>query len=520
MVEGRQPCPSTCFRLSVKSACRQLVEPIWFVASMNAPVPRNSWAIPAFAAGVGLSALENQYIVPDLDPGLKRVNWGIGGLTGLMMASRDPKMRALGMSGFPLKQLGLFGINSVDKLRQQQQSLVDANLGVANVNRQTAELNRSDAASRGRNALLFLIPALLAGGGLGYLGWSQYQKSKNKSKIPRYGTLSEKGKRTSGDKIRIDVPAHAIPPEFYSSLTNAEDSPRAYTRLMRLTDDESKEANEGKVQFDKEAGTDGHEGFSVPRFLADAAYQLTGIPGAIRTAQDIGQGAQRYAADDFSGASRYGAGALGNALLTLMTLRGVGFPLAGRALGQRFLQRQMGTLPGFSRGNFSGLAKMLHRWSFGPVKTPPSYTYDPNRFAWSGATTKIPFFKSLLTKKPTTGPSVPAHLFETGRYGANRLWNTAYRMKQFGGRNPFLSMTAIGLPTSMIGTELDERRQEQASEDAKAMRANWPANKGPMGIPVSSAFADLMKIMTGTDMRGSVREQLKGAPFDPWASSR
>jgi hypothetical protein len=494
---------------------------------MNTAAPQSFRAsLPLLAAGVGLGALENQYVAPDLDPGLKKVNLGIGGLTGYMLASPDPRTRALAMSSLPFKQLGLFGISSADKLRRQQQALVDANLGVANINRQTAELNRSDAASRGRNALLFLIPALLAGGGLGYLGWSQYQKKKQK--IPRYGTVSEKGKRPSGEKIRIDVPARAIPPEFFSSLTQADSSPRAYTRLMQLSDQEAKEANEGKAQFDKEAGTEDHS-FSMPRFLADMGYQLTGIPGAIRTFQDVGQGINRYSSDDFSGAARYGAGALGNALLTLMTLRSVGFPLLGKALGPRYLQRQMGLLPGFSRGNFPNVAKTLHRWAYGPISLPGRpppvpdsvrYAYDPNRFAWSGATTRIPFFKTFLTENPTTRPTIPAHLFEAGRYGANRLWNTAYRMKQFGGRNPFLSMAVLGTPMAMIGTELDERKQEQAAEVAKALRADWGANKGPMGIPISSTFSDLMRVFSGQDMRGSIRNQLQGPPFDPWSASR
>ena len=491
------------------------------------------------AAGVGLASLENRYVVPDLDPGLKNVNLGIGGLTGLMLASPDPKWQLAAIGTLPFKQLGLFGISSMDKLRKQQQSLVDANLQVADINRQTAELNRSDAAGKGRAMLMFLLPALAAGGALGYMGWSQYKKNRDKDKIPRYGTVAEKGTRRGGEKIRIDVPARAIPPEFFRSLTNVDDSPRAYTRLMRL-DDQPELPKEAKEFVEKMAST---ESFSVPRFLGDIAWETTGIPGIQRTFKDVGLGADRFLDDKFEDAGRYGLGAAGNALLTLMTLRGATFPALGKLMGQRYLLSQMGRgdllrqmgstvppRPGFLGRQFKtmpSIAEKLHHYAYGPVPAPGGppivpphirHAYDPTRYAWTGATTRSPLFQRFLTSPPAGRftPSIPRHLMNVGRYGANRLWNAGYWTKQLAKRSPLMSLFALGTIPAMLGSELDERRNLETAENLNRFKANWAANKGPMGIPVSSIFGGLMEALGGQSPRTSLRDQIRGGNFDLW----
>ena len=129
------------------------------------------------------------------------------------------------------------------------------------------------------------------------------------------------------------------------------------------------------------------------------------------------------------------------------------------------------------------------------------------------------FMGRFMSPSPVT-PTVPGHIMNVGRYGANRLWDAAYRLKQFGGRHPFMSLFALGTAPALMGTELDERRGAELAEEMKNLNPDWAANKGPMGIPVSSALGGLMSALSGKDMRSAPRDQLRGPPFDPWAAMR
>lgn len=481
--------------------------------------------LPTSAAGVGLAALENKYIVPDLDPGLKKVNLGIGGITGYLWSSPDPKVRMAALASLPFKEMGLFGISAADKLRKQQQSLVDANLAVASINKATAETQHSNVGSQGRRALMYLLPAILAGGGIGYLAYDRWKK--NKAKIPRWQTTGERGVRRTSQKVRIDVPTSALPQEFFTSLARSDESPKAYTRLMEMAQEEPKEAKE---LLRKWAAAE-EQRFSLPRFLGETAADLTGIPGTLRAVKDLGRGASEYVADEkyrqpgrqFQEAGRYGLGALGNLMLTLASAR-VGAGLAGKMM-PNLLKAQMGLVPGIKPGMFRTLAKPFWKWGPGYEATIAArnlkHAYDPMRFAWSGGTSRNPLYRSLLSErpiKPGTVPSVTGQLYDTARYGANRLFNLGYRGEQMFHRYPVMGPTLLGLPLAGLGSQRDERLLNEARKQYQSV-PDWERNRGPGNIPVSSAFAGLMSAM-GQDRSKGIKAQLQGSPWDPFAYAR
>lgn len=519
------------------------------VAESVMKMPSFGQALPYALGGLGIAALENRFIAPEIPPELKKVNLGIGGITGYLLTSPDPKIRFAALASVPTKQLGLFGIGAVDKLRRQQQSLVDANLGVAQVNRSTAEMNRDNAAATGRRALMFLIPALAAGGAIGYMGYERWKK--RKSQIPRYQTMGQKGISRGGQKIKIDVPASALPPEFFNSLINVDDSPRSRTRFMELSPGADvqpldKAASEGAVKL----ASTMDEGFSLPGFALDVGKELTGIPGAYRTAKDIGMGSSAYTQDHFGEAARYGAGALGNAAMTMLALKTGLLPIAGKVMGKRYMANkptlqkhvrpfafaesiQSRNSPGFGGGpatTISAAQRIANRKAMGLSTASPMRRLlnikgrvDPQRFAWAGSTSQNPLFKQLFTFRPpgAGGPStIAGHIYNTARFGGNKLWNAAYRGRKFMTRHPILSLMALGLPLASLGTDRDKNRMEAAQRSLSGWVPDWKKQQGPLGIPVSAQLSGLMSAFGGGSNRTAVRDQMQGANWDPWASMR
>lgn len=490
------------------------------VAETAMKMPSLMQALPYALGGVGLAALENKFIAGEAPPELQKVNLGIGGITGYLLTSPDPKVRFAALASVPTKQLGLFGIGAADKLRRQQQSLVDANLGIANINRGTAEQQQANAARAGRVALAFLLPALAAGGALGYMGYERWKK--RKQTIPRYKTVGEKGRSRAGQKIRIDVPATALPPEFFSSLTDADDSPRAHTRLLQLANGAPEMGKAATECLVKLAMVD-EERPSIPKMLGSLAYEFTGIPGATRTMKDIGLGGSAYMGDQFGEASRYGGSALANAILTLLTLRTATLPIAGRLLGRRFLQHQMTGIPGVSNARFMpNLARTIHNWSYGPgfATGVAKGTVNPQKYAWMGSTSRNPIFQQLFTHRPGAVTSIPGNLYNVARLGGNKMWNLGYRAKQLAVRHPIMAALAVGLPLAGIGSQRDEEREKEMRSSLAGLIPNWQKNQGPFGMPVSSAFSGLMTTLGGSDPRKGVANQLSGPSWDPWAAGR
>lgn len=408
---------------------------------------------PYLAGGVGLAALENRLVGEELPDPLKSVNLGIGAVTGALV--KNPKTRAAALLGLPIKQMGLFGIGSLDKYRRQQQSLVDKNLEAATLNSAAAKLNQEGASAKNKLMLAYLLPALLAGGGLGYLGASEFAKNrKRKSRIPRNVTVGEKGKRTRGPKIRIDIPPGALPPDFFEALHNVDDNAAAHVRMLQsLTPDQRAALS----TMPKAAAA---EGLSVPGLAWDIAKEMTGVPALSRSFKDLkGFGS--------TGEGRYAAGSLGNLAIAIMAARTGGLPLLGRLIGKRAILRQMGRLPASvmkakpgtplpAKGSFKNLAKMLYRDTWGTkwqnrirdikLKT------DPNKFKFTGAT---PFqrFKAA----PAEGNSrVREAIKATPGYLANRAARGGYKGLMMARRSPNASLFLGGMYPATLGTERDK----------------------------------------------------------------
>jgi hypothetical protein len=474
-------------------------------------------ALPLSAAGVGLAALENRFIAPEMPEELKKVNYGIGGITGYMLASPDPKLRSMAMLGIPAKQMALFGIGAMDKLRRQQQSLVDANLAVAQVNKSTADVQRSQAEEAGRTALMFLLPALAAGGALGYMGYDKWKKKK--SEIPRWQTTGGKGHSRSGQKIRIDVPATALPPEFFRSLTDVDDNARAFSRVMELSGGDPESTP--KV-------ASAEEKFSIPGLVGSLAYETTGIPSAQRTMKDLGSGAAAWNTDNIGEIGRYGSAAAANAALTLLAVRTGLLPIAGRLMGKRLVQHQAHGLPGVTNKRvIPNIAKAIDRWSYwgpGYSQRVARGVYDPSRYAWKAPTVNgfgSGLFKRFMAAPAGGATTVGGSLGNMARFAGNRAVNAGYWTKQLAKRHPIISTLALALPFAGRGTQRDEERQNEAkSWLANNWSPKWDQKKGPGGMPVSGVLSNVMGMFGAPDPRSKMRNEMQGGSFDPWFSAR
>lgn len=506
--------------------------------------------IPWALGGLGLASLENSQIAPDLDPGLKTLNLALGAGTGLLAA--DPSHRMHALSTLPFKQLGLFGIASIDKLRKQQQSLVDANLGIAKIQHGTANIERDSAAGANRKALMFLIPALLGGAGLGYYAWNHRKKPQQPS---RFSTLGEKGKRRSSQRIRIDVPPSAFPDDFLASLVNVDDNPQAYSRYM-----------------DKAAST-------WPGMLADWAKETTGIPAIGRVGQDASQAFAHLDSGDPNEADRYLAGTLGNTALAASTLNTTTLPLLGWMLKRPRLEAWKNT-KGLLNPNqftrFPTIGKLLYNRAYGNSMLPAQaarrqarglsmtgavdrarnikYRYNPDRFAWKppGALNSNPFgpqpkspyisqtgnaiknaplnmgrssilgpmFDKFLTAPKTVPRSWMGHVANTGRYGLNRGVNALYRGAMMARRNPNMSLFALGLPLSMMGVDKDKEQAAAAESKLKGLLPSWSQNRAPGGIPVSAGLSSFLGMFGGDSAKAPGLAGQVNLGVDPFSGGR
>lgn len=194
--------------------------------------------------GAALAAGENEWLLNDfLSPELKKINLGIGAGTGLAAALGGRKALVGGLLSLPLKQLGLLGIGSLERSREQERELMGlqleralTDLNAARSNERAADNSVKDRALR--NTLLTtgaLSAAGLAGAG-GYYAYNQRKKPRkprgsNKTLVGESGQPSR-----SRDKfrIRIDVPARSAPEELLKSLVDLDEAEKAHTQLKHM----------------------------------------------------------------------------------------------------------------------------------------------------------------------------------------------------------------------------------------------------------------------------------------------
>jgi len=473
--------------------------------------------IPWLAGGVGLAALENKLIAEEIPDPLKTVNLGVGAVTGFLGA--NPTTRTAALNSLPFKQLGLFGVGAMDKFRRQQQSLVDTNLTTANINKDTARLHQDDAGNRKAMALAFLLPALVGSGALAYYAYNKGQRSSPGS---RFQTVDSKGAPKGRRRVKIEVPASALPDEFFSSLINVDDNSKAFTRVQ--------EKSEAPVR--KRASADR----SIPGMVWDTAQEFTGLPSVTRSLREAGQATAQGVAGNYDEAGRYGLASAGN--LAIGALGAQTMPwLLGKMLTQKRLadwrNSRKFSPSGFLDPKLPHIGNWIWRHSFGNQLSPQQakarkamsatsmaaggkavdmrgaldrardikFRYDPRRFAWSNPAAAKPYslgsvFNRLLTESPggaSTG--ILGRAADIGRYGANRAVNAAYWTHQLARRNPMASLFALGLPLSGLGSIKDD-------DNLNAARAAGAANSfftapSRNGRPVSQTLDSILGLIGG-----------------------
>jgi len=493
--------------------------------------------LPWVLGGTGVAALENKLVGENLPDELKHVNLGIGGVSGLLAA--NPAHRAQVLGSLPFKQMGLFGIGAIDRLREQQQNLTDTNLATAKIHRQTAALEGSNAGSHNKLMAAFLIPALLGGGALAYHAYGQRKKKRAEG----FKTVDERGTPNHARKIRIDVPSSALPPEFFSSLMHADDLPRSRTRVMEKAATYNGGEGIGSAFNDSFLGNLWQGAKRVPGAIlgSEAAtnagnvgnlgWELTGLPTAGRTAKDISLGLGSQSGGNESGGGRYLAAGLGGMLLSGAALKSGILPAMAKLVGKGRLARMVKPntfgkalrypitgMPNISSLLSSTIAgRALSAAEHAALDNPATRdaTFRSLKGTLGGDRHLIDKMRDLKYqynprayvpgRTPTT---LGGEAMQAGGRALHGVNETARRGYNFVRRNPYGSATVAGLPLASMGTLRDEDKYREYLANNKPLLAN--ENHGPWNMPLSSQLAAILSNAGGGGSGGALSGQLKG----------
>jgi len=484
--------------------------------------------MPYMAGGIGIGALENKLVGSNLPPALKNVNLGIGATTGALFSMPSPEAKMLALSSLPIKESLLFGIGGLDKFRQSQQDLTNTNLNTAKTNQSAAQLNLRNVGSNRAVQLAFLIPALVGAGALGYEAYDKFKKThKPESK---FKNMAESGTKTRSQKLKLEMPMSALPPDFASAMLGAQ----ARSHMVVKEKDEDSAGNIVRPQFRKKADVG-----STLQNAGQIALDFTGVPNLLRGAKDIMHGYGSLNDSDYGNTARYMGAGLGNLAIGTAAARWGAYPIA-RLIGKARLQGVIrSALKGESKQltDFPASAKYLYRHGFlhdADIKPRFSYidthlpsmdprynvpqatgrmlapsAFDSSRYAWNNPTTKSTIFNKLFTAPGAA--SGPRSLLDTMGLGAsymgNRAVNAGYGVRQLARRYPNAALTVMGSPFANRGTIQDE-------DQAARQKALWDkylpqsGNTGPMGMPVSSIANSVIRAMSGTSE--PIARQLSG----------
>lgn len=482
-------------------------------------------ALPYVAGGVGLAALENQLVGEHLPDELKHVNLGLGGLTGLLLKNPDPKVRASALGSIPLKQLSLFAIGGMDRLRQAQQDLTDTNLQTAKTNLRTALVAGNSEDAKRRMALLYLLPALAGGGGLAYYAWNK----RTRPKPERFQTVTEKGK-PGQRRIRLEIPPSAFPKEFFESLVDVDENPRTRTRLQ----------------------------VKNSSWLPELAGEFTGVSPLMRAGSEAASALGSLGNGRYDQTDRYGLSALSNAaggavgvnmftlpLLSLLLKRprlgamrngtigpvsrlGQGkLPTLSRWLtansryGRRLNYGTHGANPLFSRGGVVGTQAQRRQQQGLSMRSPIDRLYamkhraDPKLFDFNNPASNSWLVRNVFSAPKMAPTTQLGHLGNAARYAGNRGINAAYRGYKAMRRNPNMSMFAASIPFASSGSLRDK-------EDMKRYEDEWKNRPtAPRALPISSGLNNLLSMVGAENPNAGILSQLKDGPSrDPYSMIR
>ena len=434
--------------------------------------------------GTGVAAGENELLGDNLPEELKLINLGIGGVTGGLMA--NPAYRERALHSWPFKQLGLFGIGSLDHFRRQQSDLADRKLETAEIEQDTAKTKNRDLKGLGT-----MLAALAGSGALAYYAYNQRKKPR---KPTNYDTIGGKGKLrgSAQNRVKIDVPGSALPAEFFQSLVDIDDNPKARTLAQTRKTASAQDGGIGST-------------------LWDMGREMMAYPSFGRMGRDVGSAAGNLAGGDFGEAARYGAGAVGNAAFGGLALQGLasmtgehvfteprlrswasGATTPGATANQAWMQRQFQQYPRLGRFVLDHSID-YDKWG---DRLNKQFAYDPRRYAWhnptvaSGGSSFGKFFDRFLTRPKTPTTSLFGAGTGVAKWLANRGVNAGYGMRQFVGRHPLVTMFGAGLGLAGMGTEGDKSRRDEARDQMR--ESNFFSAPMRNGAPVSATLETIM----------------------------
>lgn len=508
--------------------------------------------LPWIAGGVGLGALENKYISDQLDPNLKKINLAVAGTTGALLGSGNTAARIAGLSGIPLKEGLLFTVAGQEKFRKAQQALTDTNLETAQTSQETARIQKAQAQGHKHLAESFLVPAGLGAGALAYYAYNQ---RKHPSQASKYQVVGQKGQMSAGrQRIKIDVPSSAIPPEFFRSLTNAENTGTARTRFLerRPTKKAASSAPVDPTTYGlsdyardswpgglmRNIDTDGREAVHskpvrLAKTIGSAALNLTGLPFAARAAKDFGSGLGYMSAGQSDVGTRYLAGGLGNAAL--------GYPAIGFGMGDiaantigrsRLLRAIEPTAPsmlGRARQRYITNTPNISQWllnhvgrnlkgperdevtslmaSGGEQAVKDRFLNQPDLKGNRGLLNVIRDEKYKFVPRPwdptTSVPkSIPGELLHTTKWLGHGVSENARRLALLARRSPNMTMSLAGMPLSTMGGGFDRENMLSAAAQTQ------PQNEAPNDTIPNSLQSLLNNVSSNKQM--PVASQLRG----------
>lgn len=188
-------------------------------------------AMTGAAVGLAATPAENRLLGVKDDSVLGKGNYfgnaAIGLGAGLAHGHPLPQM---GLAGtWAAKNTAMLGVHSLEQAADaykreapQRQAIADTELTAAKHNADAARQNAANAGSMspGTKASLALA-GILGTGGLGLYAYNSL-KSKKPAKTTTTATIHGK-EGPVRKKVTINIPAKALPPEFYQSLINADD---------------------------------------------------------------------------------------------------------------------------------------------------------------------------------------------------------------------------------------------------------------------------------------------------------
>lgn len=504
-------------------------------------------ALPWILGGVGVSGLENKLVGENLPTELKNVNLGIGGVTG-MLAS-NPAHRFAALSSLPLKQMGLFGVGAIDRLRKQQQMLTDTNLSTAKIHRQTAAMEGQNAGSKAKIIMAFLAPALIGSGALAYHAFNQRKKQRPEG----YKTIGQSGVGSGNSrKVKLDIPASALPPEFFSSLIQADKSPRGRVRVLEKAATYNGGESFGDAFGDSAFGRlfgragkipgdiTGSKAMRAAGNVADIGAEFTGLPTLGRTVKDTGLGFGTQAGGNERAGGRYLAAGLGGALLSGVALKTGILPMMAKVLGPGRLLRQIKppSLGKALKAPITGMpnfAQTLHNTIYGRALSAAEHTalanpatrastYQTLRNTMGGNRNLEDAMRNLKFQhvpRPFVPGTTPSTLLGeaalAGRRGAHGVSELGRRGYNFVRRHPFISATVAGTPLAGLGTMRDDSKYREWLAQNGPMQAD--ATHGPWRMPLSSQLA-LMLSNAGSGGQPAVAAQIRGWPGNSFEAAQ